>query len=322
MRYYLPADHNSNDASKKQSTKKVTSKKPVLENRICLVPDFNILNKYFDYGECDNRTYYCKTVKSKQGVSYKNIQDACDRLSRFLSQDAINKAKYLFDKYDISGHFDNLLFEALIFLHSHWRYYMFVCEEVDTKSQNMELELMKLLVKYSRKGGGINISEVPCAMELSFIKNGKKEKFVISPSYYFIYTDFILSKLREYLVKPDKIFPAELFPDYSVPQDKAKQLEFIEKNFVKLRKGRRNKNLLFSKFIVGMINYLNNETSFKAKSTKIISNKHSIFIYDLLSPLMVPHDPVKPIEKFNDELIDEDKAAYIRDIVSNFNRNI
>jgi hypothetical protein len=107
------------------------------------------------------------------------------------------------------------------------------------------------------------------------------------------------------------MFPPDLFPDYSLTQDKTKQLKFIDENLIKPPKGRKNKNLILAKFIVNILDYLNNETPLKSANNKVISNKQAVFIYDFFTYKYFIIPP--PIE-----LINEDKAMYVRDILSNF----
>lgn len=322
MAIFIPIDYNEEESEfiQKKVPQKKTKRTP--KNIIKLIPDFNVLNKYFDYGEYDSRQHCFKPIKTKDGILCKSIQDVCDMRSEFLKQPVIDNLKLLFEKYNLLEHIDNLFFESIIFLHSHWYYHVLVCDNVDVKTDNFELRLMKFFVKYSVQKNDLDESKT-CSLVLNFIKKNKTEKFVIPNEYFFGFTNYLLNKIRERMVIMSKhLFHAELFPPYWIPQDKTKQMEFIEKNLIQIKKGRKNKNLIFAKFIIGMVNYLNNETSFKAKENKIISNKHAVFIYDFISQLMFDIDPDKPIEKYKGELINEEKSALIRDIVSNYNKNI
>lgn len=288
-----------------------------------LKPDFEILNKYFDYGTYDIRKYYYSIKKNKKGNSYEIIQAEYDKIFKQYNYkgmflEPMNNIKALFEEYHIIEHLDNLIFESILFLETNIRYSIFENERPQDEEDNFQLNLMKVLVKYGMVKD-LYLDET-CALKLTFIKKNKTESFLIDESWYYVLINDILNSIREGLVKQkDSLFSSDLFPDYNFPQDKAKQLKFINESLIPKKKGTKNKNFIFAKYIISLVNYLNNETPFKAKEKKLISDKHSIFIYDFINYLMptTTYDN-KVIDRDEMENFNEDKKIFIRSVVSNY----
>lgn len=283
-----------------------------------LKPNIQLIKKYFNYIEYERvnapNDIETKCIKFKDN----NIWVAYIEYSEDQLINNYDEIESLFETYNLKNHIDNLLYEAWFFAEINPAVVSQIKSNYTNKYDNMILNLMKLILKYGdEENKQNNYNKQSCSLELKFIRKNISEKFIIDKDDFFV-TYQILEAIKKTLLQSDyfsKYFSKNLFLN-SNPEDKKKQLEFINENINKTKKGAKSKNILIAKFIINLINYLNNETLIKSKNRKLTSNKQAIFIYDFLTQMKVI------VREENEDFYDGDKVIFIRDIVSNYYKKI